>query len=138
MIQREQIEKMLRVNGVSPTDSEDEIKSVLISAQWHKNDVEAAILVLRENKTDHKTHVDSLHKIFRSDDRLSPEAVTSLLGIEMNMTSKDIKKRHKRERGGMTPFQMLKVTIVSLILSFLFVYAAMWYLHIGMFHQTVL
>lgn len=138
MFQRDHIERLLKLNGVSTTDSDEEIKSVLISAQWHKDDVEAAFLVLRENVNDHKTHVDSLHKIFRSDERLRPETISSLLGIDMDITSKDIERRHKIDNGTMTASQVMQISLVSLGLSLIFVFAAMWYLQIGLFHQTIL
>lgn len=138
MFTRNQIEKLLQVNGVAVDDSDEQIKSVLISAQWHADDVEAAILVLRENIHSHETHVDSLHKIFRSDDRLRPETISSLLGIEMDITSADIELSRARARGGMTSMQIMFITIMSLVLSLLFVFVAMWYLKMGLFHTTLL
>ena len=137
MFKKEHIEKMLRLNGVSLDDPDDVIKSVLISAQWHEDDVEAAVLVLRENKDSHETHVDSLHKVFRSDERLRPETISSLLGIEMDFSSKDIEVRRKRARRALMPSQVLVMAVISLVLSLIFVFAAMWYLETGLFHQTL-
>ncbi len=137
MFKKEHIEKMLRLNGVSLDDPDDVIKSVLISAQWHEDDVEAAVLVLRENKDSHETHVDSLHKVFRSDERLRPETISSLLGIEMDLSSKDIEVRRKRARPALMPSQVLVMTVISLVLSLIFVFAVMWYLETGLFHQTL-
>jgi len=137
MFKKEHIEKMLRLNGVSLDDPDDVIKSVLISAQWHEDDVEAAVLVLRENKDSHETHVDSLHKVFRSDERLRPETISSLLGIEMDLSSKDIEVRRKRARRALMPSQVLVMAVISLVLSLIFVFAVMWYLETGLFHQTL-
>lgn len=137
MFKKEHIEKMLRLNGVSLDDPDDVIKSVLISAQWHEDDVEAAVLVLRENKDSHETHVDSLHKVFRSDERLRPETISSLLGIEMDLSSKDIEVRRKRARPALMPSQVLVMAVISLVLSLIFVFAVMWYLETGLFHQTL-
>ena len=137
MFKKEHIEKMLRLNGVSLDDPDDVIKSVLISAQWHEDDVEAAVLVLRENKDSHETHVDSLHKVFRSDERLRPETISSLLGIEMDLSSKDIEVRRKRVHQPLMPSQVLVMAVISLVLSLIFVFAAMWYLETGLFHQTL-
>lgn len=137
MFKKEHIEKMLRLNGVSLDDPDDVIKSVLISAQWHEDDVEAAVLVLRENKDSHETHVDSLHKVFRSDERLRPETISSLLGIEMDLSSKDIEVRRKRLHQALMPSQVLVMAVISLVLSLIFVFAAMWYLETGLFHQTL-
>jgi len=138
MFQRNHIEKLLRLNGVDTTDSDEEIKSVLISAQWHKDDVEAAVLVLRENKTDHKTRVDSLHKVFRSDERLRPETISSLLGIEMNITSKELASRQKHSSAKLPPSHILVVACAALTLSLIFVFASMHYLEMGLFHKTLL
>jgi hypothetical protein len=138
MFQRQDIERFLKINGVSAEDSDEEIKSVLISAQWHKNDVDAAVLVLRENKNDHKTHVDSLHKVFRSDERMSPETVSSLLGIEMNITSDELQRRHSRTKGKIQPSQILLIACMALTLSLIFVFASMRYLEMGLFHKTLL
>ena len=137
MFKKEHIEKMLRLNGVSLDDPDDVIKSVLISAQWHEDDVEAAVLVLRENKDSHETHTDSLHKVFRSDERFRPETISSLLGIEMDLSSKDIEVRRKRARPALMPSQVLVMTVISLVLSLIFVFAVMWYLETGLFHQTL-
>ena len=137
MFKKEHIEKMLRLNGVSLDDPDDVIKSVLISAQWHEDDVEAAVLVLRENTDSHETHMDSLHKVFRSDERLRPETISSLLGIEMDLSSKDIEVRRKRARPALMPSQVLVMTVISLVLSLIFVFAVMWYLETGLFHQTL-
>jgi hypothetical protein len=137
MFEKSHIEKFLRINGVPPDAPDDVIKSVLISAQWHEEDVEAAVLVLRENPKSHETRVDSLHKVFRSDDRLRPETISSLLGIEMDLTSKDIDIRRKRSRQTLRPKQMVQMALISLILSLIFVFAAMWYLKTGLFHQTL-
>jgi hypothetical protein len=138
MFKRQHIEQLLRLNGVSMEDTDDEIKSVLISAQWHKDDVEAAVLVLRENKNDHKTHVDSLLKVFRTDDRLRPETISSLLGIQMDVTSDEITKRRRVASGNMQPSQILLVAMMALVLSLIFVFASMRYLEMGLFHKTLL
>jgi len=137
MFQRQQVEQLLRLNGVSTDDSDDQIKSVLISAQWHKDDVETAILVLRENVNDQKTRVDSLHKVFRSDDHLRPETISSLLGIEMDVTSQELEQRQKIASGRMQPRQILLVAVMALTVSLIFVVASMMYLEMGLFYKTM-
>lgn len=137
MFQRDQIEKLLSLNGVHTTATDDEIKSVLFSARWHKDDVEAAMMVLRENKVTHETHVDSLHKVFRSDDRLRPETVSALLGIEMEVTSDEISNKRSQRRAGLTSGQFMSIALVSLTLSVIFVLSSMWFLEMGLFHRTL-
>jgi len=136
MLHRSHIEKFLQINGIKTTAPDEEIKSVLLSAHWHKDDVEAAVLVLRENLNTHKTHVDSLHKVFRTDDRLRPETISSLLGIEMNVTSADI-SRDRHSRASIGSRQLIIIALSALIGSLLFAMISMWYLEMGIFHQTL-
>ncbi|MFM2424279.1 MAG: hypothetical protein RLZZ70_670 [Candidatus Parcubacteria bacterium] len=88
MLTRQSIESLLKANGIPPTAPDEEIRSVLISARFAENDVDTALLVLKENKVTSQAHVDTLHKVFHSDERLSPADISSLLGIEVNFTHK--------------------------------------------------
>lgn len=133
MIQRKQIEQILRINGVALSAPDEEIKSVLLSARWHEDDIETAIMVLRENKKSHKTHVDTVHKVFHSDDKLSPDAVSSLLGIDMDISSNEINTISNKQ-GKLQFNSILVLALISLGLSLIFVFAAMWYLKMGLFH----
>ena len=84
MIDKRSIEAFLRVNGIPPTAQDEEIRSVLLSAKWNENEVDTALVVLKENLTNQETHVDTLHKVFNSE----------LLMLEENdnITAKDIEK----------------------------------------------
>ncbi len=133
MLQRSQIEEILRINGLSPNAPDEEIKSVLLSAQWNEDDVEAAVLVLRENQKDHSTRFDTLHKVFHTDDTLSPDAVSSLLGIKMNVSNEDVylhKRRAQSSMGG-----TLLLLGLSLLVAAIFVLGSMWYLQVGIFYD---
>lgn len=136
MLDRSHIEQMLKLNGVEASAPEEEIKSVLISARWHENDVETALLVLRENKESHKTHVDSLHKVFRSDENLKPETISALLGIDVDILPDEVTSSiHRKRRASAS--QMMQIGLVSLSVSVIFVVASMWYLEMGFFHATL-
>ena len=128
MLDRTFIEKLLITNGVDPSGPDEAIKSVLISAKWHKDDVETAIMVLREDELTHKQRVDSLEKIFRSDERLKPETISSMLGISVDIPSTSVSANGKRDGG---VFSML---LFSFIFSALLVLSAMWYLNVGPFY----
>ena len=86
MLKREQIELLLRINGVSPSSPDEEIRSVLLSASFDDNDINTAIMVLRENITNNTTRVDGLHKVFRTHDTLKPNEILSLLGIDVGVS----------------------------------------------------
>lgn len=138
MIDKASLEQFLRINGISPTASDQEIKSVLLSARWENDDVDTAMLVLRENTATHESSVDSVHKVFRSDERLTPESVSKLLGISMDATdilsaySLDTKYVH------LPTIMILIVSFLTFALAMAFVAGSMWMLKVGPFHQTVL
>lgn len=125
MISKEHIERVLRMNGLKPTASDEEIKSLLISAKWHKEDAELAVTVLRENKETHKTHVDTLHKVFTSDDRLDPESISSLLGIDVELNSNDINcLRDQKQTIAMS--QIVGIVGMAVAMAFLAIMFLMW------------
>ncbi len=137
MIKREHIERLLALNGITPSASDDEIKSLLLSARWKQDDVEAAVIVLRENKTTHEKHVDSLHKVFQSDDRLRPDVVASLLGVHMDVGAADLRRAKKRKRGSVSLQQGASIALFAIVLATGFVLFSMWHLEVGIFHQTL-
>jgi len=137
MLERTSIESLLRLNGVDPTAPDEEIKSVLISARWHKDDVETALLVLRENTKNNTSRVDSLHKVFRSDDQLRPETISALLGVDVSVTKDALNGKNAKLKSHLSLGQMFQIGLVSLSASVVCLLASMWYLQIGIFHQTL-
>jgi len=88
MMKRDQIESVLKINGVEPTSPDEQIRSVLLSARYSKDEVDTAIMVLRENTKTNKTRVDGLHKVFRTNEGLRPDEISQLLGIEVNLNER--------------------------------------------------
>lgn len=135
MIDKASLEQFLRINGIAPTSSEEEIKSVLLSARWDHEDVDTAMLVLRENTTTHESKVDSLHKVFRSDSRLRPDAVASLLGI--NMEVNETKGQQVTHTHNVRPkFTLIAVIGLTVAVSLGILIAIMWMYNIGPYHYT--
>lgn len=116
MIDKRNIEAFLKVNGIPPTAKDEEIRSVLISARWNQNEVDTALMVLRENTKNQKSHVDTLHKIFNSDDRLSSAEISSLLGIDVHLSSEDVGDINTK-RKIIENHQALIAFILSLIIA---------------------
>lgn len=137
MIDRQHIEEFLKINGVDVSAPDEEIKSILISARWNNDDVETALLVLRENTKSHATHVDSLHKVFQSDDKMSPEAISALLGVDIEVSTDDVTHGRTRKGRSLSMGQALQISLISLALSMGFVFASMWYFEMGIFHITM-
>lgn len=97
MIEKRNIEAFLKVNGLPPTAKDEEIREVLLSARWDNNEVDTALMVLKANVDSNKTHIDTLHKVFNSDDRLSPAEISSLLGIDVALTNDDVNNVHLKQ-----------------------------------------
>lgn len=136
MIDRNHIERILRLNGLNPTAPDEEIRSVLISAKWHKDDVETALTVLRENMNTHKSHVETLHNVFLTDKRLSPEAIQSLLGINVEMNSAQLESMRESRRH-MSLWQAFSIMFYATILALTFILVIMYVQHFGVFHPGV-
>lgn len=137
MLERSQVAQFLKLNGVPVTAPDEEIKSVLLQARWGEKDVETALLILRENINSHQTHVDSLRKVFQTDTALKPENITALLGIDVFVSKDSIEKRGQKRNRSMTLLQGIQMIFLSLVLSGSFIFGAMWYMQIGIFHITM-
>lgn len=133
MIDRTHIERILKINGLAPTAPDEEIRSVLVSAKWHKDDVETALTVLRENVKTHETRTDTLHNVFLTDERLSPEAIESLLGIDVEVSSEDLRSL-KNSRRRINAWQMLTIAGYALVFALISLAALMYWLQLGFFH----
>ena len=129
MINKDVVEQYLRANGVQPSAPDEEIKEVLFSAKWHHDDIDTALMVLREDPKTHQTHVDSLHKVFHSDERLQPETISALLGITVDIKHPDERAKENRVAAS----SIISMVVVASALSGTFVLMAMWYLKIGVF-----
>lgn len=122
MLDRSHIENFLRLNGIDATEPDEVVRSALIGAQWHEKDVEVALLVLRENVEDHTQEVTALHKVFRSDDKLSPETISSLLGVDLSLKQSGFQSYRyapDRQEGtvGSSMIQIIAVIVLALVLG---------------------
>lgn len=136
MIDRKNIEQILRLNGLSETAPDEEIRSVLISARWNKEDVETAITVLRENIKTHASRVDKLHDVFFADRALSPEAIHSLLGIDVEVNSSELNNLRAR-RKNIYQWQLISIFIFSVLIAFASITAMMYWQESGPFHPSL-
>lgn len=136
MIDRAHIEKVLKINGIKATAPDEEIRSVLISAKWHDDDVETALTVLRENNTTGATHKDTLKNVFNSDKKLSPEAIQSLLGIDVDMSDED-QTHLKNGKRTISFWQVLAIVVFGTILAFSSILIVMYIQNFGFFHPSV-
>lgn len=135
MIEKRNIEAFLKVNGIPPTAKDEEIRSVLLSARWNNNEVDTALMVLKENVLSNETHVDTLHKVFNSDDRLSSAEITKLLGIDVNLSDHNFSDKNPAFNQGIN-----HTSLITLILSVIIALSSIGYLmykeQAGVFHDT--
>lgn len=135
MLEKRNIEAFLKVNGIPPTAKDEEIRSVLLSARWNNNEVDTALMVLKENTKNNETHVDTLHKVFNSDDRLSSAEISKLLGIDVNLSDFEgvsVSKKHQ----SLSTMGNISVLVLSLIIAISSIGYLMYQQKAGVFHST--
>jgi hypothetical protein len=134
MLKREQLELLLKINGVSPSSPDEEIRSVLLSASFNDNDIETAIMVLRENTVSNTSRIDGLHKVFRTTQTLKPNEIFSLLGIDIGVENLPETKKQNSDKTAW--IQNLLIAFIATIIAFGGVFAAMYTYKVGVFHPT--
>jgi hypothetical protein len=135
MIEKRNVEAFLKVNGIPPTAKDEEIRSVLLSARWNNNEVDTALMVLKENINSNVTHVDTLHKVFNSDDRLSSSEISKMLGIDVNLSDLEeetVLRKHQIIQNG----NSLAVLILALVIAFSSIGYLMYKAGAGVFHSS--
>lgn len=135
MIEKRNVEAFLKVNGIPPTARDEEIRSILLSARWNNNEVDTALMVLKENVVNNETHVDTLHKVFNSDDRLSSAEITKLLGIDVNLSDHNLADINNKYNQTLN-----HSALITLVLSIVIAVSSIGYLmyqeKAGVFHNT--
>lgn len=132
MAKRAYLESILKANGLRPTSPDEEIRSVLVSARFNKDDIEAALMILRENSTTNETSVDGLHKVFRTDATLLPSEVSRLLGIDVHVEKELTCRTSNRD---LSILEIVLVIVVSIIMTVTCTLAYMYTKDIGLFHD---
>lgn len=135
MTNRKHLEKILKLNGVSPTAQDEEIRSILLSARFNKDEVDTAMVILRENTKTNENRVDGLHKVFRTDEALSSSEISSLLGIEVNLKNK-VNLRAGRDGRKFSTMNQTILFFVAILLGFAGILVYMYVSHMGVFHPS--
>jgi hypothetical protein len=131
MITRKQVETILKINGVPASSADEQIRSILLSARYSNDEVDTALMILREDVNTKQTRVDGLHKVFRTGDALRSDEISNLLGIDISIEDK-IEERKKKKQISFTQYIVVWVSSVLLAVSGILFYM---YLHkIGVFH----
>ena len=134
MIDKKHVESLLKINGIEKTAPDEEIRSVLLSARFKDDEVETALMVLRENVDTKQTKVDGLHKVFRTDQALKPSEISQLLGIDVNLSEKVVVNSTTKEY---SLFQFVLLWLTSIILAVTCILFYMYSHKIGVFHPQM-
>lgn len=133
MFQKNQIETILKINGVSINATPEEIKEVLLRASYNDQEIEAAIAALRNSPKEDSVKFSDLQKIFVTSDALKPAEISALLGIEVRVGSVEINHDRKRE---LSIYQILVVTVLATVIALVGIATAMYIYKVGLFHPT--
>ena len=135
MIDRQHIEQILKINGMSSAEPDETIRSVLLSARYNKDEIDTALMVLREDAETKRVRVEGLHKVFRTDDSLQPQEISQLLGIEVDANKFMPKVSEAPKRVGLPTF--FAVWVFSVLFAVMGVLLFMHMNSIGIFHPSV-
>jgi hypothetical protein len=133
MISKKQIESILKINGVNPASPDEEIRSVLLSARYKEDEVDTALMVLRENTKTKKTRVEGLHKVFRTEETLNSEEISQLLGIDVDIP---VARQQPAVNQRQTNLQFITIILLSIIITILGTILYMYINQMGLFHQS--
>jgi len=137
MIKKALVENFLRLNGI-PMDAKDEIiRSALIEARWHEDDVEVALLVLKGNRQNDTVEVTAARQLFHSDARIAPETLSSLLGVTVNIDSNQLYAVYQDDDKYEPVAHPALMTLFLIAGAFVVGLAMMYVMKIGLFHQPV-
>lgn len=135
MFQKAELETILKINGASSQSPDEEIRSVLLSSRYNKDEIETAIMVLREDPKTHETKVDGMHKVFRTDQELNSAEISSLLGIDVAIDEITASRARAQEMN--TP-QIIAVIVFAIAFGVIGIGFAMYYYEVGMFHPVAI
>lgn len=130
---RNQIKTLLKINGYTDTASDEEVRAVLLSARYSEDEVDAALLMLREADLATSTRTDGLHKVFFSDDQLRPSEISGLLGVDVNLEA-PISRRSKQNTMPFLHFVLIWFFSVVFAVSGILFY--MYLNQVGLFHPV--
>jgi hypothetical protein len=135
MTDRNHLERLLRINGVVLPAPDDSVRAVLASAHFNESEIRAALVVLQSTVPTKESQPSSegAQKLLHTDQRLSAREISQLLGIDV-VIPVHTKRQPKPER--MPPQIMVTIAVLSVLVAFIGVGLAMFFMEVGVFHAT--
>ena len=134
MMDKNHIERVLKVNGLSSAASDNEIREILLGAHYCESEVDSAISILRNNLSAESAEAGSIHKIFNSDSVLSSGEISKLLGIDVKVS--EIGDAPKRDTSTIGFLGHMLIWLIASVVAVFGVVVAMYTLDFGIFHPT--
>jgi len=134
MIDKVHVEKFLKLNGLSSSSPEEDIRALLQGARWHEDDIEDAITVLHDSEdTPSRSSHQLNNAVFNSDKKLNPETISALLGVDVAVNT--VVSTHYDKMTRQYRKQLISIGLVSIFGSVIALLAVMWFMKVGIFHE---
>lgn len=137
MITKKHIERVLRINGLDASAPDDDIRSVLMYAKCQN--VDDAIAAIRDKNAKGDKDICGLQKpgarcnVLLADERLKPETIKNLLGIDVEVNFADIEQA-RIHRKNLSFLQIFGIVWWSVAFATVALLGVMWHYQIGIFH----
>ena len=83
MVSKEHVINFLRLNEVELSETDEVIRGALFAARWHEQDVDIALMLVRDIKVDPTRMLPRAHHLLSVDGAIAPQTLSSLLGIDI-------------------------------------------------------
>jgi hypothetical protein len=136
MFDRKHIERVLTINGVSLSATDDEIRTVLLGAHYSDDEVATALTALRSNsESGAVSEQGSMQKLMRTDKNLSAKEISKLLGINVVLPRPSTRSAKSSERS-FSVGHHIAVWSLAVIIAVLGIGLSMYALEFGLFHPA--
>lgn len=139
MYTKKYVEQVLKVNGLSPSSSDAEIKNLL--AHTCCNLDTAFLAALRDPKVTGDAVICGTvsagftSTILTAEQRLRPNSIKDLLGIDVEINYADLDSA-RSARQSVSIGQIMGIAVSSLLFAGLLLVGVMWYFEVGFFHTA--
>lgn len=140
MIDKVHIDNFFKINNISTSTSEKKIKEALLYAKWSEKDVEIAMMTMRDKQGEGGKEVvnkiDIQHQMFRGDTKLAPEAISSLLGIDVTLNRESLRERSSTSMSddANEMLRTISLVVISCFIAVGVAFGIMYMMKVGPFY----
>jgi hypothetical protein len=128
MLDRQRAQQILKVNGITSDVTSEQARELLMQAGW----CEADVSILEEKKS--LVQKESMQTLVKSDNALTPQNVSALLGIDMLVTQFPKGHAPNNEHLLSSFLQVFVLLFCTVLFATFTIVSAMWYMQVGIFH----